>query len=91
MTSRATTTPLNPRPKLVLFDLDRTIADFDGARLARTQYAFEPHFADRNRLDQAVADALAHTGEGSGHFEQVLAAHGIVEPELVEQARQRYI
>lgn len=91
MTSPATPTALDPRPKLVLFDLDRTIADFDGARLARTQYAFEPHFDDRDRLDQAVADALAHADEGSDHFAQVLAAHGISAPELVEEARQRYI
>jgi FMN hydrolase / 5-amino-6-(5-phospho-D-ribitylamino)uracil phosphatase len=91
MTSPATPPRLTPRPKLVLFDLDRTIADFDGARLARTQYAFEPHFTDRDRLDQAVADALAHTSEGSDFFEQVLAAHGVSEPRLVDEARQRYI
>ena len=91
MHSAVTTTRLDPRPKLVLFDLDRTIADFDGARLARTHYAFEPHFHDRDRLDRAVADALAIAGEGSDHFIEVLASHGITDPELVEIARQRYI
>jgi putative hydrolase of the HAD superfamily len=87
----ALTTVLDPRPKLVLFDLDRTIADFDGARLARTRYAFEPHFDDHDRLDRAVADALAHGGEGAAHFEQVLASHGITEPALVEDARSRFM
>jgi putative hydrolase of the HAD superfamily len=87
----ATPTPLDPRPALVLFDLDRTLADFDGARLARTQYAFEPHFVETDLLDQAVADAVAHASEGSDHFENVLAEYGIREPEQIEQARQRYI
>jgi putative hydrolase of the HAD superfamily len=91
MTLPATTTVLDPRPTLVLFDLDRTIADYDGARLVRTQYAFEPHFDDRDRLDRAVADALAHGGEGADHFEQVLASHGIRDPRLVEEARTRFM
>ncbi len=90
MTTPANTTALDPRPKLVLFDLDRTIADFDGARLTRTEYAFQPHFNDRDLLDRAVADALAHVGEGADHFEEVLAVHGINDPELVEEARQRF-
>lgn len=87
------TTPpvLDPCPKLVLFDLDRTIADYDGARLARTQYAFEPHFRERDRLDRAVADALAHGGEGAEHFEEVLASHGISDPGMVEEARARFM
>jgi putative hydrolase of the HAD superfamily len=86
--------PLVPRPRLVLFDLDRTIADFDGARLARTLYAFEPHFDDRSILDRAVADALAYpldVSEGANHFEQVLASHGISEPALVQEARRRFL
>ena len=91
MTTPANTAALDPRPKLVLFDLDRTIADYDGARLARTEYAFQPHFDDRNRLDRAVADALAHVGEGADHFEQVLAAHGISDPGLIAEARQRFM
>ncbi len=90
MTSPVETASLQPQPKLVLFDLDRTIADYDGARLVRTQYAFEPHFDDRERLDLAVADALAHVGEGADHFEQVLAAHGISGPELVQEAQRRF-
>lgn len=90
MTSRAVTTPLHPTPKLVLFDLDRTIADYDGARLVRTRYAFEPHFSDRERLELAVAEALEHVGEGADHFEQVLAAHGISEPALVQEAQRRF-
>lgn len=91
MRSPRTNKALDPRPRLVLFDLDRTIADYDGARLARTHYAFEPHFDDRERLERAVADALAHSGEGADHFEQVLAAHGISEPDLVETARTRFL
>jgi len=80
-----------PRPRLVLFDLDRTIADYDGARLARTQYAFQPHFTDRDRLDRAVADALSYGVEGAEHFEDVLASHGITDAGLVSEARNRFM
>jgi putative hydrolase of the HAD superfamily len=90
MTMPANTTALDPRPRLVLFDLDRTIADYDGSRLVRTQYAFQPHFDDGDRLDRAVADALAYGIEGADHFEEVLASHGITDPTLVEEARGRF-
>jgi FMN hydrolase / 5-amino-6-(5-phospho-D-ribitylamino)uracil phosphatase len=82
---------LDPVPALVLFDLDKTLCDFDGARLARTRYAFEPHFDDEEQLVQAVDAAIAVATEGSEHFADILAAHGIDDPQLVELARARYI
>ena len=83
--------PLHPRPSLVLFDLDNTICDYHGARIVRTRYAFEPHFPELERLELAVNAAMAHNTDGSEHFVQVLAAHGITDPTLVEEVRARYI
>lgn len=91
MTLLPTPTPLNPRPKLVLFDLDRTLADYDNALLERTRYAFAPSFASSTQLERAVAAALAHSGDGSDHFEQVLADHGVADPAIVAAARNRYV
>jgi putative hydrolase of the HAD superfamily len=88
---RGSTTRLSPLPELVLFDLDNTICDYDGARMTRTRYAFEPHFADVELLEAAVDAALASAPEGHEHFADVLAAHGISEPAAVEQVRERYL
>jgi putative hydrolase of the HAD superfamily len=84
-------TRLRPLPALVLFDLDNTICDYDGARSIRTHYAFEPHFAEVERLQSAVEAALVAAPEGTDHFAQVLATHGIADPAVVEQARERYL
>ncbi len=82
---------LEPRPSLVLFDLDNTICDYHGARIVRTRYAFEPHFPDLDRLELAVNEAMSHSTDGSEHFADVLAAHGITDSALVEEMRARYI
>jgi putative hydrolase of the HAD superfamily len=76
---------------MVLFDLDNTICDYDGARLIRTRYAFEPHFADVEQLEAAVDAALAAAPEGHEHFVDVLAAYGVSEPAAIERVRQRYL
>ena len=80
-----------PRPRLVLFDLDNTICDYTSARRARTRYAFEPHFANAERLELAVTSALAEATDDSEHFGAVLNAHGVVDVEAVAAARARYI
>lgn len=90
MISRGPATRFEPQPKLVLFDLDNTICDYDGARLIRTRYAFEPHFADPARLEDAVAVAITRAAEGCAHFSDVLAEHGVLEAERVSLAEQRY-
>lgn len=83
--------PLDPPPELVLFDLDNTICDYAGARLARTRYAFEPHFSDRSQLELAIDTAMQYPTDGDEHFSSVLADHGITDPTLVQLARERYI
>jgi len=83
-------TKLSPRPKLVLFDLDNTICDYDGARLIRTRYAFAPHFSEAGRLDAAVADAFTRAVEGCDHFPDVLLEHGIADPTDVAESQARY-
>lgn len=81
----------HPLPGLVLFDLDNTICDYAGARLARTRYAFEPHFAAVDELEIAIDAAMQHPTDGDEHFTDVLADHGITDPALVEVAKERYI
>lgn len=84
-------TRLDPLPTLVLFDLDKTICDYDGARFARTRHAFEPHLPAIEQLDLAVAEAMAHATEGSEHFAEVLARWGVTDPDAIEAAQSRYI
>lgn len=91
MISSSHPTRLEPRPSLVLFDLDNTICDYHGARIVRTRYAFEPHFPNLERLELAVNEAMSHSTDGSEHFVDVLAAHGITDSALVEEVRARYI
>ncbi|HUG13606.1 MAG TPA: HAD family hydrolase [Thermomicrobiales bacterium] len=82
---------LEPVPELVLFDLDNTLCDYAGARLARTRYAFEPHFAQIDRLEIAIDAAMQHPTDGDEHFAEVLAAHGVTDPADVDAVRSRYI
>jgi HAD superfamily hydrolase (TIGR01549 family) len=91
MSIRARAFSFDPVPGLVLFDLDNTICDYDLAREVRTRYAFEPHFDDLDRLEAAVRAALDVAVDGDEHFADVLAAHGVVDPELVETARRRFV
>jgi FMN hydrolase / 5-amino-6-(5-phospho-D-ribitylamino)uracil phosphatase len=80
-----------PLPELVLFDLDNTLCDYDGARLARTRYALSACFPDPERLEQAVAAAIDDPTDGDEHFAAVLAAHGIEDDHLLGEVRARYI
>ena len=79
-----------PPPTLVLFDLDDTICDYSRARLLRTRFAFEPHFADADGLERAVSAAIASAVHGSEHFAEVLVAHGMTDPAAALDAHARY-
>ena len=84
--------PFDPAPRLVLFDLDDTLCDYDTALLTRVRYAFEPWFASSEHLDAAVHDQLETSDwEGGEHFRAVLARHGLDDDETIEQARARFI
>ena len=90
MIPRGHETRFQPRPKLVLFDLDNTICDYDGARMIRTRYAFEPHFPNSDHLDAAVAAAIDRASEGCDHFAAVLSEHGIADAEHAAHSEARY-
>jgi HAD superfamily hydrolase (TIGR01549 family) len=87
---RAAEVCFDPPPRLVLFDLDNTLCDYDGARVIRTRYAFMPCFDDAVTLEQAVVDAVAQAEHGAEHFAGVLAAHGLDDAALVAAAQARY-
>lgn len=90
MIPRGSETRFDPPPKLVLFDLDNTLCDYEGARLVRTRHAFAPWFDDEALLERVARDALARASEGTDHFTLVLAEHGVVDPEQLAIARSRY-
>lgn len=91
MIAPGTTRPFDPRPRLVLFDLDNTICDYRTARMIRTRYAFEPWFALPDDLDQAVHVAMQYDTEGDEHLAAVLADFGIMAADAAELARQRFV
>jgi FMN hydrolase / 5-amino-6-(5-phospho-D-ribitylamino)uracil phosphatase len=84
--------PFDPPPKLVLFDLDDTLCDYDRARLTRLRHAFQPWFADAERLD-AIVDAAynATDWEGGDVFGSVLSVHGLADPAVAAEARARFV
>ena len=82
-------TPLNPRPRAVLFDLDRTLADYDTARLSRFRHALTPHVPAAD-LAQAIAAAAEEPGDGGSQLERVLAEHGVRDAAAVADTIQRF-
>lgn len=81
-----------PRPRLVLFDLDDTLCDYDTALATRVRYAFEPWFRSAELLEAAVRDQLhAADWEGGEHFRDVLARYGLADEEVVATAQARFI
>jgi putative hydrolase of the HAD superfamily len=87
--------PLDPRPALVLFDLDDTLCDYAGARAARLRTAFGTalaHLPDAAAidLDQVIAESLAIHAHGSEHFPELLARYGVADPTVAQTARSWY-
>jgi HAD superfamily hydrolase (TIGR01509 family) len=82
---------LHPRPELVLFDLDNTLCDYDGARLARTRYALEACLPDPEHLEEAIAAALADPTDGDEHFAAILAGYGLTDAGVLAEVRARYV
>lgn len=87
---RGTDIRLEPRPELVLFDLDDTLCDHAASLSIRLRYAFEPVLPDPETLAEAIQVAEARAREGTSHFAEVLADFGVTEQESVEHARDRY-
>lgn len=88
---RGYNTRLDPRPKLVLFDLDNTLCDHATSRSLRVRHAFEPFFSNDEDLDRAVREVVTRSVEGTAHFADVLGQFGVNDPNATETIQQRYI
>jgi putative hydrolase of the HAD superfamily len=81
-------------PPLVLFDLDDTLCDYSGARTGRLRGAYGDAFLAAGErdidLDAVIAESIAIHPHGSDHFPDILARHGVDDPELALRARRWY-
>lgn len=85
--------PLVPSPRLVLFDLDDTLCDYEAAREARLRRAFslDSRIAhDAGRLDAMVEDSILMEPHGADHFPRLFAVYGVDESSVAEVARSWY-
>jgi putative hydrolase of the HAD superfamily len=81
-------------PALVLFDLDETLCDYSGARTGRLRGAYGDAFLAAGArdidLDAVIAESIAIHPHGSDHFPDILARHGVENPDLALEARRWY-
>jgi putative hydrolase of the HAD superfamily len=82
-------------PPLVLFDLDDTLCDYDGARTGRLRRAYGDAFAAAGigdvNLDAVIAESLEIHPHGTHHFPDLLARHGMTDSELATRAQRWYL
>ncbi len=84
--------PIDPSPKLVLFDLDDTLANTSSARWFRLSTVFTralERLSHHERPDPAVltAESLAENGNSTDHFPALLARHGVHDPAAAAEAQ----
>ena len=94
--ARVFTESRNAPPRLVLFDLDDTLCDYAGARVARLRRAFGDALAqvpggDRVDLDRMVAESIEIQPHGADHFERMLSAYGAGRDDIVHRARAWFL
>ena len=81
-------------PLLVLFDLDDTLCDYTSARRTRLRIAlgtaFESSGINHPDLDRVVDESIAIHPHASDHFPDLLAQHGVSDPDLHAAARRWY-
>jgi putative hydrolase of the HAD superfamily len=81
-------------PPLILFDLDDTLCDYSGARTGRLRGAFGDAFSAAGvegvDLDRVIAESIGIHPHGSDHFPDLLAGHGMTDPDLAREARRWY-
>jgi putative hydrolase of the HAD superfamily len=87
---------MDPQPELVLFDLDDTLCDYDGARAGRLRIAFglaEESAGRRFRtpIDDIVTESIRIQPHGVDHFPALLADYGIDDPTAAEAAARWYV
>ena len=78
------------RHRLALFDLDNTLADHRTSLHVRLHHAFEEVFPEEDERTKVVAASVEITHDGTGHFAQLLADHGIDAAAVAERAIERY-
>jgi HAD superfamily hydrolase (TIGR01549 family) len=93
--ARSTLQPIEPPPRLILFDLDDTLCDYAGARLVRLRKAFSLALEDAGPsqsvdLDFLVEQSLAIHPHGSDHFQELFQRYGIDDERVAETARTWY-
>ena len=91
----ASTNPITPPPRLILFDLDDTLCDYARARALRLRLAFSLDLdggeaVPGRDLDRIIADSLAMHPHGADHFPELFRRHGIAEPAVAEAAMSWY-
>lgn len=91
-----TSSPLDPTPKAVIFDLDDTLCDYATAREARLRRAFTlsrhsgtqiSHIVD---LDRMIAQSIQMHPHGADHFEELFAQFGITDTARAAAAADWY-
>ncbi|MGH2559145.1 MAG: HAD family hydrolase [Thermomicrobiales bacterium] len=75
-------TPIQPPPRLVLFDLDDTLCDYVGARALRLRIAFSLAMAGQSPdsvmdVERLIEDSLAIHPHGTEHFAELFERHDI--------------
>lgn len=94
--SEAAPHPIEPAPRLLLFDLDDTLCDYAAARDLRLRIAFTLHETG-TRLDTSsrppspavermIAESLATHPHGADHFPDLFRRHGVPEAGAAERA-----
>ena len=85
--------PLDPVPRLLLFDLDDTLCDYATARTRRLEIAFGLSAATDRRprdIGRMIADSLAVQPHGVDHFPDLFRRHGIDSAGAAEEAMAWY-
>ncbi|MGI9254214.1 MAG: HAD family hydrolase [Thermomicrobiales bacterium] len=79
------------RLPLALFDLDDTLCDYESARNERLAIAFsQADDLDSKRVDDMVAESIAHHHHGTDHFPALFARYGINDPSAADSAAAWY-
>lgn len=79
------------RLPLALFDLDDTLCDYSAARALRLRIAFSRGTGlDDATLERMVAQSIRMHPHGTAHFQELLAANGIEDPEVAHAASAWY-
>jgi putative hydrolase of the HAD superfamily len=89
-------TPFEPAPRVLLFDLDDTLCDYESARAERLRMAFrlgadgEPVERPGVDLEAMIADSIRTHPHAADHFVDLFLRHGIDDPAAARAAIDWY-